>query len=311
MRTNKWSKSIAFWGMALLASVLLTGCGSEYLVLNPKGPVAETQYNLIKISIILCSIVVIPVLALTAFIVWRYRDTPNNKAPYKPNWAHNTTLEVIWWGIPVVIIAILGYFTVRDTYALVEPPNKEEKPITIQVTSLDWKWLFLYPEQNIATVNYVPIPAGVPVQFEITADAPMNSFWVPQLAGQTYSMPGMAMGLWLQADEPGEYYGSGANFTGEGFAHMQFKVIAKPQAEFEKWVKEAKQSSAALTKADYEKLTQPGLSDQMTYSSYPQGLFEEIVQKHAHGHDQMNHYKHKQKSETTREPGPMTNTHAH
>jgi cytochrome aa3-600 menaquinol oxidase subunit 2 len=298
MSTKKLGRQVFFWSMAILASVLLSGCGSEYLVLHPKGPVAETQYNLIKISVILCALIVVPVLALTAFIVWRYRDTPDNKAPYKPNWTHNTTLEVVWWGIPVVIVALLGYFTVRDTYALTEPPNKETKPITIQVTSLDWKWLFTYPEQNIATVNYVPIPAGVPVQFELTSDAPMNSFWVPQLAGQTYSMPGMAMGLWLQADEPGEYYGSGANFTGEGFAHMQFKVIAKPQAEFDEWVKQAKNTSPAMTKADYEKLSKPGLSERLTFSSFPAGLFEEIVKKNGHGHEHMNHYKNNLKSET-------------
>nr|WP_228728187.1 cytochrome c oxidase subunit II transmembrane domain-containing protein [Brevibacillus composti] len=144
---------MSFWIMAMLVSVLVSGCGSDYIVLNPKGPVAETQYNLIIISVILCAIVVVPVLAFTAYVVYRYRDKPDNKAPYQPNWSHSTKLEVIWWGIPVVIIALLGYFTVRDTYALVEPPNQEVKPITVQVTSLDWKWMFTYPEQNIATVN--------------------------------------------------------------------------------------------------------------------------------------------------------------
>lgn len=281
------------WIMAIAACMLLSGCSSEYIVLNPKGPVAHTQYNLIMISVILCAIIIVPVLAITAFIVYRYRDTPDNKAPYKPDWSHNTLLEVIWWGIPVVIIAILGYFTVRDTYALVEPPNKAVKPITIQVTSLDWKWMFTYPEENIATVNYVKIPSNVPVQFEITSDAPMNSFWVPQLAGQMYSMPGMAMGLWLQADHPGEYFGSGANFTGEGFAHMQFKVIATPQEEFDQWVRQVKIDSPEMTKSDYDKLANPGLSNELTYSAFPEGLFEEIVKKYGHGHDHpngMNHY---------------------
>ncbi|WP_081904352.1 cytochrome c oxidase subunit II [Brevibacillus thermoruber] len=295
MGARKWLGRVQFWIMAVLASVLLSGCGSEYMVLNPKGPVAETQYNLIIISVILVSIVILPVLAITFYIVWRYRDKPGNKAPYQPEWAHNTTLEVIWWGIPVVIIAILGYFTVRDTYALVEPPNKEVKPITVQVTSLDWKWMFTYPEQNIATVNYVHIPVGVPVQFELTAEAPMNSFWVPQLAGQIYTMPGMAMGLWLQADEPGEYFGTGANFTGKGFAHMQFKVIAEPQEEFDKWVQQVKNTAPGMTRQDYENLVKPGLSDRLTYSSFPPGLFEEIVKKYGHAHgnhpDGMNHYK--------------------
>lgn len=296
--------------MAMLVSVLVSGCGSDYIVLNPKGPVAETQYNLIIISVILCAIVVVPVLAFTAYVVYRYRDKPDNKAPYQPNWSHSTKLEVIWWGIPVVIIALLGYFTVRDTYALVEPPNQEVKPITVQVTSLDWKWMFTYPEQNIATVNYAPIPAGVPVQFEITSDAPMNSFWVPQLAGQTYSMPGMAMGLWMQADEPGEYFGSGANFTGKGFAHMNFKVIAKTPEEFDKWVSEVKGTAPKMTQADYEKLAEPGLSDRLTYSAFPEGLFEEIVKKYGHGHHHpngMNHYKNNEQSDAG-DRSPAKNT---
>lgn len=286
MSGRKALRQISFWVLAVLASVLLSGCGSEYVVLNPKGPVAETQYNLIVISTILCAIIIIPVFVITAFIVYRYRDTKDNKAPYKPQWAHNTALEVIWWTIPVIIIAILGYFTARDTYALVESPNKEVKPITIQVTSLDWKWMFTYPEQNIATVNYLEIPAGVPVQFRLSADGPMNSFWVPELGGQIYAMSGMATKMYLQADKPGEYEGLGANFTGKDFAHMQFKVIAKPQAEFDQWVKEAKSSNnPVMTKQDYEELRKPGLSDVKTYSAFPKGLFEEIVMKYSHGHD--------------------------
>lgn len=285
MSGRKKLRQIHFWVLAVLASVLLSGCGSEYVVLNPKGPVAEAQYNLIVISAILCAVIIIPVFAITAFIVYRYRDTKDNNAPYKPEWAHNTTLEVIWWGIPVVIIAILGFFTVRDTFALVESPNKDVKPITIQVTSLDWKWMFTYPEQNIATVNYLEIPAGVPVKFQLSADGPMNSFWVPELGGQIYAMSGMATKLYLQADKPGEYQGMGANFTGEGFAHMQFNVIAKPQNEFDQWVQQVKSTTAAMTKQDYEALRKPGLTDKKTYSAFPEGLFEEIVMKYSHGHD--------------------------
>lgn len=266
--------------MGILATVLLSGCDySQYIVLDPKGPVAQTQLNLIVISTILCAIVVIPVLALLVYIVWRYRDKPGSTATYKPNWDDSKTLEIIWWGIPIVIIGILGYFTVRDTFALTKPPVSDNKPITIQVTSLDWKWLFQYPDQKVASVNYLEIPTGVPVQFVLTSDAPMNSFWIPQLGGQEYTMPGMAMRLWLQADHPGEYFGSGANFTGKGFAHMNFKVVAKPQAEFEKWVEEVKKSSPALTKEGYAELVKPGLAKEATFSSFPEGLFNEVVNK--------------------------------
>ena len=129
----------------LLSTVLLAGCDSRFVVFDPQGPVAQTQYRLIILSVILCAIVVIPVLGITAFIIWRYRDTPGNKAPYKPHWDDSKVLEILWWGIPIVIIGILGYFTARDTYALARPPVTDSKPIEIQVTSLDWKWLFQYP----------------------------------------------------------------------------------------------------------------------------------------------------------------------
>lgn len=264
---------------AAFSIVLLAGCGPEYVVLHPEGPVAQKELDLIIFSTVLIAIVVIPVLAMLFYIVYRYRDKPGNKAPYMPEWSDSKTLEIIWWGIPIIIVAVLGVFTAKTTFALTKPPVQDVKPITIHVTSLNWKWLFQYPDQKIATVNYVEIPAGVPVQFVLTADAPMNSFWIPQLGGQEYSMPGMAMGLWLQANRPGEYFGSGANFTGEGFAHMQFKVIAKPQSEFNQWVDKVKQQSPALTNDGYKKLAQPGTVDKMEFSSFPAELFEETVNK--------------------------------
>lgn len=269
---------------------LLTGCDDRYVLLNPAGPVAQTEYRNIILTLLLSMVVVIPVLILLVFIVWRYRDRPGNKAPYTPNWDDSKILEVIWWGIPIVIVAILGVFTVRDTFSLTHPPTKEEKPITIQVVSLDWKWMFFYPDSNIATVNYCEIPEGVPVQFVLTADAPMNSFWVPQLAGQVYTMPGMEMYLWLQADRPGVYEGKGANFTGKGFAHMTFDVVAKPKSEFESWVKSVKTSAPPLTKEGYNQLVKPSVIGQQSYSAYPSSLYKEVVDKNGgiywpdHGH---------------------------
>lgn len=265
--------------LAALATVMLTGCGPQYLVLNPQGPVAQKELEIIVLSAILIAIVVIPVFIIFGYILYRYRDKPGNKAPYMPEWSESKVAEVVWWGIPIVIVAVLGAATAKTTFALTEPPAKQVKPITIQVTSLDWKWLFTYPDQKVASVNYVEIPVGVPVQFELTSDAPMNSFWVPQLAGQMYTMPGMSMRLWLQADKAGEYYGSAANFTGEKFAHMKFKVVAKPQSEFNAWVEQVKQTAPALTKDGYAKLAQPGITDVAFYSSYPAGLYEEIVMK--------------------------------
>jgi cytochrome aa3-600 menaquinol oxidase subunit 2 len=267
--------------LGTLALFLATGCSPQFVVLNPAGPVAQTQLRLIVISTILVLIVVIPVILLLAYIVYRYRDKPHNQAPYDPEWSENPKLELVWWGIPIVIVAALSVVTAKETFALTKPPEQNAKPLTVEVVSLDWKWLFLYPDQKIATVNYVHIPTGVPVQFVLTADAPMNSFWVPQLGGQEYTMPGMAMGLWLQADKPGDYLGRGANFTGTGFAHNTFHVIAESDADFNAWVKHVQAQNHPLTVQAYNELSKPGLVETMAFSSFPQTLFQDIVQKNS------------------------------
>lgn len=269
----------------VLMALTLSGCGEQFIVLDPKGPIGESQKDLIYISTILCSVVIVPVLILTAVIVWRYRDKPGSKASYKPNWEHSTKLEITWWGIPIVIILILAIVTVRYTY-LLEPSKalaSDKKPITIQVTSMDWKWLFKYPEEGIATVNYIKIPEDVPVKFQLTSDTAMNSFWIPQLGGQLYSMSGMAMTLHLQADEQGSYFGSGANFNGKEFAQMTFTADATSEEEYKSWIEEVKSTSPALTMEGYEKLTEPGASEVMLFSSFPEGLFEKIVTQYING----------------------------
>jgi cytochrome o ubiquinol oxidase subunit 2 len=163
--------------------------------------------------------------------------------------------------------------------------ESDQKPLTVQVTSLNWKWLFQYPEQGIATVNELKIPQGVPIRFEITADSPMNSFWIPQLGGQMYAMSGMAMTLYLQADEPGTYWGSGANFTGTHFADMYFDVEAVSQEEFDRWAEEIRSSSPALTLEGYKRLAEPSVSQKQSFSSFPEGLFEMSVTKYAASHN--------------------------
>lgn len=256
---------------------LMTGCGKQYFVFNPVGPVARIEERLIYLTVLLCAIVVIPVIILLGIIVYRYRDKPDNHAPYRPEWSESTVLEIVWWGIPVVIVAILGTITVQRTFALTKPPEHAGPPITIQVMSLDWKWLFLYPGQNIATVNYCQIPTNRTVKFVLTSNAPMNSFWVPQLGGQEYTMPGMAMRLWLEAEKPGSYFGTGANFSGKGFAHMRFNVIAKPDAEFNAWVQQIKQTAPALTDSGYRNLVKPGVFNELSFSGFPSGIFMDTV----------------------------------
>jgi cytochrome o ubiquinol oxidase subunit II len=263
-------------------TTLLSGCMDKFVVLDPKGIVGKHQLDLMIISLLLCLVIIVPVLILTFVIAWRYRNKPENKAAYKPEWEHNTKLELVWWGIPIVIIAILGVVTAVYTYKLEpsKPLQSEAKPIVIQVTSLDWKWLFQYPEQGIATVNYVKFPANVPVQFELTSDAPMNSFWIPQLGGQIYTMSGMAMKLNLMADEPGTYRGSGANFSGKDFAKMRFNAEAVTQTDFDKWVRQVKGAAPVLTQQGYDQLAKPGVMDKAEYSSFPAGLFDRIVTKY-------------------------------
>lgn len=282
--TSKRSSRLGTVGaLAAVMVFLLTGCSPQYVVFHPAGPVASQELHLIILSAILVAIVIIPVLILLAIIVYRFRDKPGNKAPYQPEWKDSKVLEVVWWGIPVVIIGILGAFTAKTTFALTKPPETNVPPITIDVTSLDYKWLFEYPGQNIATVNYVNIPQGVPVQFVLTADAPMNSFWVPQLGGQEYTMPGMAMRLWLQADKVGQYQGYGANFSGEGFAHMTFTVNSKTQSDFNTWVNQVKATQPKLTEVAYNQLVKPSIVGQSTYSSYPAGLFDKVIAKNSGG----------------------------
>lgn len=266
-------------GLLFAGALLVSGCGRGIWVMDPAGPVGRIEKQLIDLSTILVLIVVIPVIALFAYIVYRYRDRPGNKAPYSPHWSDNTALEVIWWSIPIVIVSILGTATVKDTYALTHPPERSARPLTIEVTSLDWKWLFEYPGQHIATVNYCTIPANRPIQFILTSNAPMNSFWVPQLGGQEYTMPGMAMRLWLQADRTGVFYGHGANFTGRGFAHMQFDVVAKRPADFERWVQSVRRSAPPLTLTGYHSLTQQSILPKLSYSSYPVGEFRKNLAK--------------------------------
>jgi len=280
----RWLASLSMLVFMLLVS---TGCSDKIIVLNPKGPIAEQQRDLMLISTVLGCIVIIPVLILTAVIVWRYRDRADRKAAYSPDWAHSTKLELIWWGIPILIIATLGVITVRSTYALEpsKPLASNVKPLTVQVTSLNWKWLFQYPEQGIATVNELKIPEGVPVRFEITADSPMNSFWIPQLGGQMYAMSGMAMTLYLQADEQGKYWGSGANFTGTDFAKMHFDVEAIGKDDFERWVRQVRKDSPELTLDGYKQLAQPSTVEAKTYSAFPDGLFEMTVTKYASSHN--------------------------
>jgi cytochrome aa3-600 menaquinol oxidase subunit 2 len=276
MRPSWWKLAFTLAAGAGI-SLLTSGCGEEIRVFQPAGPVARSELELIWLQMGLTAVVILPVILLLAWIVIRYRNKPGNPAPYQPEFAESRTLEIIWWAIPIVIVGILGTVTWHKTYALAQSPSPSKEPLKIEVMSLNWKWLFFYPDQKIATVNYAEIPTDRPVEFLLTANAPMNAFWVPNLGGMQYTMPGMVTALWLQADKAGEYYGHGGNFTGPGFAQMQFRVVAKPQSDFEAWVRQVANSAPDMTQADYDKLTQPGHLGELSFSSYPEGIFEKTV----------------------------------
>lgn len=281
MKYKGWFLRAAALLPLALMTFLLSGC-ADVVVLDPKGEIGKHQLDLIYITTGLCLIIIVPVLILTFWIAWKYRAKSKKKEAYQPEWDHSTKLETIWWGIPILIILLIAIVTVQYSYKL-EPSKaiaSENKPITIQVVALDWKWLFLYPEQGIATVNYVQFPEKVPVQFQLTADAPMNSFWIPQLGGQIYTMSGMAMKLHLIADEPGDYFGTGANFSGEYFGKMTFNAKATSQADFDKWVQDVKQSYPAMGQDGYNELAQPATSLVRSFSAFPAGLFDKIVNKY-------------------------------
>lgn len=245
------------------------------VVLNPSGDIAAQQGQLIVVSTLLMLLIIVPVIALTIFFAWRYRKS-NTAAKYDPDWDHSTQLELVIWGAPLLIIIALGLITWISTHKLDpyrpldrldanRPISAAAEPLTIEVVALDWKWLFIYPEQGIATVNELATPIDVPVRFKITASTVMNSFYIPALAGQIYAMPGMETQLNAVINEPGVFDGFSSNFSGAGFSHMRFKYHGMDVADFDKWVKDAKQKGQILDRAVYTELEKPSEREPVRY----------------------------------------------
>lgn len=248
---------------------------------DSKGWVAQGERNLAITAVFLMLIVVVPALALGFTFAWKYR-AGRSQAKYDPN-AENKTVAALIWIIPIAVISTLAVVTWRGTHAL-DPMKSiatgEAEELTIQVVALRWKWLFIYPEQNIATVNFVQFPERTPVRFELTADAPMSSFWVPQLGGQIYAMEGMSTQLNLMANEVGEFKGSSAEISGRGFAGMKFIAKSTSQADFEAWVQSVKQSPRTLDFDAYTALAEPSENNQQAfYSSADEDLYSSIIMK--------------------------------
>ncbi|SNS34573.1 cytochrome bo3 quinol oxidase subunit 2 [Noviherbaspirillum humi] len=235
-------------------------------------------------------LIIVPVIALTLIFAWRYRKN-NTSAKYEPDWDHSTKLELIIWGAPLLIIIVLGLITWISTHKLdpyrpldridaSRPLAADHKALEVQVVALDWKWLFIYPEQGIATVNELVTPVDVPVRFKITASNVMNGFYVPALAGQIYAMPGMETQLNAVINKVGEYEGFSANYSGAGFSHMRFKYRGVAAADFDNWVARTKSESKPLTRADYLALEKPSEREPVRrYGGVDNGLYTAILNR--------------------------------
>lgn len=264
-----------------LITTLILNRGSIAL-LNPEGKIAGHQYDLLMFAVGLSLIVIIPVFILAFYVLWKYNEN-NKKVQYTPLWDHNHRLELLWWGVPIVLVVILAVITFKSSHDLdpYKAIQSNKEPVTIQVIALEWKWLFIYPEQKIATVNHITIPENRPINFRITADAPMNSFWIPKLGGQVYAMSGMETKLHLMADKPGTYKGVAANLSGEGHAGMKFTVDSVSDGDFGTWINTVRQSPDFLDTKTYEELAKKSKNNPKAYYSQVQPtLYNDILNKY-------------------------------
>jgi len=283
MKKIKFVVSIlAILGAALVIFFILRS--EKALLLHPKGIMALSELRLMVTNIHLMLIIIVPTLILLLITVWKYRQ--NSKAKYDPEHSPGVLGELALWIVPSIIIAVMAIITFDATHKLdpYRPLSSDVKPLKIQVVALDWKWLFIYPEQGIATVNFVQFPEGTPINFSLAADgSPMNSFWIPQLSGQIYCMTGMTTLLHIMADEPGEYVGRAAEINGAGFADMTFVVKSTTQSDFLEWVEKVKQSPLNLTDPHYNELIKPSINHPILhYSTVEEDLFNKIVMKYMH-----------------------------
>jgi cytochrome o ubiquinol oxidase subunit 2 len=270
MRLGRWAPLIVF-------PCLTAGCTG---VLDPQGPVGAAEKLILLNSLGIMLAIVIPTILATLGVAWWFRAS-NARAHFRPGWEYSGRIELVIWAIPAMVVILLGGIGWVGSHDLDpgKPISTNVKPIEIQVVSLDWKWLFIYPDQGIASVNRLVVPAGVPVHFQLTSATVMNSFFVPQLGSQIYTMPGMTTQLHLQADKPGSYFGLSAQFSGDGFSGMRFNYDAVPRSQFEEWLTNTKSQGPALDLAGYTKLAQPSADvAPITYHDVVQGLFATILQ---------------------------------
>jgi len=265
---------------------ILCGCGSlascREGVVDPRGPVGAAERVILGDATAIMLAVVIPVILLTLVFAWWFR-AGNRRATYRAEWEYSGRIELIIWAIPALVILFLGGIAWIGSHDLDprKPLDSALPPLEVEVVSLDWRWLFIYPREHIATVNYLVVPTGVPIHFRLTSTSVMNSFFIPQLGSQIYTMPGMTTQLNLQADKPGVYDGLSAQFSGPGFSDMTFTLRAESGESFAGWVAQVRAGSGVLNEPTLEQLVRPTRAGgELTYGSVPADPFEVV----AHGH---------------------------
>ena len=278
-----WLRRSAQIAGTLTVLSLLAGCGfADAPVLNPKGPIALAERNLLFTAFGLMMIVAIPVYVMVALFCIRYRRNGGGK--YRPDWDGSNAVEAVIWFIPLVIVIIIGTMVWDSTHKL-DPYREIEghgEPFEVQVVAQDWKWLFIYPELGVASVNELAFPADRPVKFEITSDTVMNSFWIPALGGQIYAMAGMRSELNLLADGPGSFRGRNTMYSGDGFADQHFSALALADEDFAAWQEKVKAADNALDARAYVELVKPSEKNPVSYySTYEPNLFDIVLRKYA------------------------------
>jgi cytochrome o ubiquinol oxidase subunit 2 len=269
----------ALFLLLILISVLLRH--HNFAIFNSAGVISGKERNLFIFAALLSLFVVVPVFAMTIYIVWKYRAS--QKSTYTPDWDHSRVAETIWWVVPTLLISVLAVVAWNSSHDL-DPfkPIASDKPaINVQVVALDWKWLFIYPDQHIASVNMLEFPKDTPVNLQITSDAPMNSLWIPQLSGQVYAMSGMSTQLHLMANKTGDFRGVSANISGVGFAGMHFIARSSNDADFTDWVHGIQQNGNSLNQAQYNDLARPSQNNPAAYfSPVAPNLYDTILLKY-------------------------------
>lgn len=274
--------------LSLLAAPL-AGC-SKLVVLNPAGDVAAQQGDLVVVATVLMLLIIVPVIALTLLFAWRYRQgSPHADTDYAPDWHHSIKLELVIWAAPLMIVIALGAITwitthKLDPYRPLDRLSEQKalpeniKPLVVEVVSLDWKWLFVMPELGIATVNELAAPVDRPIHFKLSSSSTMNAFYVPDLAGMIYTMPGMQTELNAVINKPGVYRGMSSHYSGAGFSGMTFRFHGLNEQDFAQWVAKAKADGQPLTRASYLALAKPSERHPVErFSSVEAGLFDRVV----------------------------------